>query len=270
LEEGDGQGVTLKKSRFIFAIALSAVALCLLSQVNSVAAAPAYQDEFTDSSLQSFWTFTNPLGTGSYSLTANSGYLRITAPTGVGLSKTSNFNAPRMLQPVTGDFVATTSVSGVFSQTGFRGGLLVWKDTNNYFRLEKYGSNQVLMYGYINGVETYQTGTLPSNYTPLYLKLDRTGTTLNGYWSSDGTTWNLVKQYTVFNPADSLQTGLFTINVGSTVFSADFDYFHVTPASTLSVLPETPLGVVAVVGTMFGAFAVFSYRKAHPKAIVKL
>jgi regulation of enolase protein 1 (concanavalin A-like superfamily) len=270
LEEGDRQGITMKKKTFIFTIALSVVALCLLSQISSAAAAPAYQDEFTSSNLQTFWTFTNPLGTGSYSLTAHSGYLRITAPTGVGLSKTSNFNAPRMLQPVTGDFVATTSVSGDFSQAGFRGGMLLFKDTNNYFRLEKYGSNQVLMYGYINGAETYIASTLPSNYSPLYLELERTGTTLRGYWSSDGATWNLVKQYTVFNGADTLQIGLFTINVGTSTFSADFDYFHITPASILSVLPENPLGVAAVIGSMFGAFAVYTYRKAHPKTIMKL
>lgn len=248
-----------RQSPIVLSLLLS-VTLLLFYSVSFASAAPGYSDEFSSSTLQSFWTFTDPLGTSSYSLTANPGYLRITSPTGNGFSGTSNYNAPRVLQPVTGDFVATTSVSGTFSESGFRGGLLIYETNNDYFRLEKYGSNQVLMYGYIGGSPTYQAASTSSPDNPLYLKLERTGTTLAGYWSSDGVSWNLVKQYTTnFASADSLEIGLFTISVGSTSFSADFAWFHITPEG-LSVLPESPLGVLALPAAVLAAYAVYRLK----------
>ncbi len=254
----------MKQSKLLFAAVTLVVALFLTSQISIVSAAPAYQDEFTSSSLQSFWTFVNPAGGGSYSLTANSGYLQITSPTGVGLSKTSNFNAPRVMQPVTGDFVVTTSVSGTFSQAGFRAGLLVYKNNDNYMRFEKYGTNQVLMYGYLNGAETYQTLSLPSSINPLYLKIEKTGSTITSYWSQNGISWTQVKQYTNFNTVDPLEVGLFVINVGTVSFSADFDYFHVTP-SNFSVLPESPLGAIVLPVAVIAAFAVYRLKPLSGK-----
>jgi len=239
-------------------------ALVFAYGISFVAANPGYQDEFADSSLLPFWSFVNPAGTSSYSLTDHSGWCRITAPTGVALATTSNFNAPRLLQPVTGDFLATTCVSGSFSQAGFRAGLLVWKDTSNYMRLEKWGANQALMYGRIAGVETYQPVSLSSNYNPLYLKLEKVGTTLSGYWSQDGITWNLIRQFTSFNAADPVEVGIFVINVGSTPFSADFDYFRITPFGVF-VLPESPLGTLLIPIAMGGAFAVYKLKPLSRK-----
>lgn len=242
----------MKRSRITIIIVLT-IALCLSSLTGLAKADPAYQDEFTESTLMPFWTFVNDLGTSSYSLTAHDDWLRITSPTGNGLSQTSNFNAPRVLQSVSGDFTATTCVSGSFTQAGFRAGLLVWKDINNYFRVEKYGSNQVLMYGYIAGTETYTSMSAPGLQ---YLKIVKTGTGIEGFWSQDGSSWNSVHQYNL-NVADPFEVGLFVINVGSVPFSADFDYFMVVPAF---VLPEYPLGVCIPL-LMVGAFVFYKVIK---------
>ncbi|MCW4017590.1 MAG: DUF1349 domain-containing protein [Candidatus Bathyarchaeota archaeon] len=233
----------------------------LAASISFAGASPGYIDEFTESTLLPFWTFVDPTGNSSYSLTANAGWLRITAPTGVALAPTSNYNASRVLQSVTSDFVATTCVTGSFTQSGFRGGILVWKDTSNYMRLEKWGTNQVLMYGVLDGTVTYQAGTLPSTYNPLHLKLERSGTTLRGYWSENGTdgSWTLIKQFTSFTAGDSVEIGLFVINVGSTPFSADFDFFKIVPGS-LFVVPEYPLGTIAIPIAMGAAVIIYKKR----------
>jgi regulation of enolase protein 1 (concanavalin A-like superfamily) len=232
--------------------------LLSLTTISCVFASVGYNDDFTSTSLNSYWT-TAGTPAATFNTTANPGYLRITCPTGPALSPTSNFDAPRILQPVTGDFEATTLVGGDFTESGFRGGLLVWKDTNNYMRFEKWGTNQVLMYGVLDGTITYKQGTLPANYNPLYLKLEKSGTTLTSLWSTDGIAWNTLQSST-FNAADPVEVGLFAINVGSVPFNADFDYFHITPGSMFE-LPEYSIGLLAVPLAMIAGFVVFRNRQ---------
>jgi regulation of enolase protein 1 (concanavalin A-like superfamily) len=252
-----------RSSIFLSVIALSI--LVIACSISCAAANPGYIDSFVNPNLLNFWTFVNPAGTSTYSLSANVGWLRITAPTGVALAPTSNYNAPRVLQNVTGNFVATTCVNGSFTETGDRAGILLWKDNNNYMRLEKWGTNQVLMYGVLGGVVTSQSGSLPSSYNPLYLKLEKTGTTIAGYWSQTGVdgSWNLIKQFT-YTAVDPVQVGLFAINVGTVPFSADFDYFNIAPGN-IFVLPEYPIGTLAIPVAMIGAF-VISKRRSKNKA----
>ncbi|MCW4023766.1 MAG: DUF1349 domain-containing protein [Candidatus Bathyarchaeota archaeon] len=244
------------KSRLVLALLLAA--FLSFTTFSCVFADVGYNDDFTSTNLNSFWT-TAGSTSAVFNLTANPGYLIITAPTGVALAPTSNYDAPRILQPVTGNFEATTCVSGDFSQSGFRGGLLIWKDTDNYMRLEKWGTNQVLMYGVLDGTVSYQQGTLPDSYNPLYLKLEKSGTTITGSWSSNGIAWNTVKSYT-FNAADPVQIGLFAINVGSTTFNAEFDYFHIVPGEIFE-LPEYSIGLLAVPLAMMAGFVVFRSRQ---------
>jgi regulation of enolase protein 1 (concanavalin A-like superfamily) len=244
------------KSRLVLALLLTA--FLSFTTFSCVFADAGYNDDFTSTTLNSFWT-TAGTSSATFDLTTTPGYLRITSPTGPALSPTSNYDAPRILQPVTGNFEATTCVSGGFTQSGFRGGLLIWKDTNNYMRLEKWGTNQVLMYGVLDGVVSYQQGTLSSNYNPLYLKLEKSGTTLTGSWSSDGIAWNTVKSYT-FNAADPVEVGLFVINVGTASFSADFDYFHIVPGEIFE-LPEYSIGLLAVPLAMMAGFIVFRNKQ---------
>ncbi|MCW4010990.1 MAG: DUF1349 domain-containing protein [Candidatus Bathyarchaeota archaeon] len=248
-----------KRLGVVFTVATLSI-LILAYGATFAAANVGYVDEFTDSSLGSFWTFVDPLGTSSYSLTAHSGWLRITAPVGAALAPTSNYNAPRVLQSVTGSFVATTYVNGNFSEDGFRAGLLLWNNTNNYMRVEKWGANKVLMYGVIGGTVRSQQANLPSSSDSLYLKLEKSGTTISGSWSQNGATWNLIAQYTNFNAADPVQVGLFALTVGSTNFSPDFDYFHINPGN-IFVVPEYPLlGTMAIPIAMGAAFIIHRRR----------
>lgn len=251
------------KSKLALITTATVMIICLVSQVAQVSAAAAYQDEFSTTTLQSYWTFANPAGTGSYSLTAHSGYLRITAVQNSKLSITSgsNTNAPRMLQSVTGSFSATTYVTSTgFTSANYRAGLVLWKDQNNFIRLEKYGSTQVLLYTIIEGVEAYQTASITSSNN-LYLKLDKSGTTITGYYSTNGASWITIKSYT-YTAANPLQIGLFVINADATSssFSVDFDYFRVTPYSTVTVLPEYPVGILGASAAIVVAWVFFKVK----------
>jgi regulation of enolase protein 1 (concanavalin A-like superfamily) len=249
------------RKRFLIVLSvLLALTLTVSYGASFAAAAPAYNDEFTTTSLQPFWEWVNPT-TSSYSLTDHAGWLRITAPTGVAL--VANKNAPRLLQNVTGGFVATTCVNGSFTQSGYRAGLLLWKDAQNFIRLEKMGSNQILFYGYIAGHEDYVTISATAANL-VYLKLEKSGSTITASWSTDDITWHPASRQLTFASADPLEVGVFVINVGSgsTPFSADFDYFHITPAGVF-VLPEYPLGTLAIPVAIGCAFFIHKRRSTH-------
>lgn len=201
---------TLVKGKFAVIIATAILILCVTSQIALASAVAGYQDEFNLTTLQSGWTFTNPNG-GSYSLSANAGFLTITAAQNsrMGTSTTSNLNAPRMLQPVTGDFEAVTHVTGSFS-TNYRGGILLWKDSSNFIAVENYGDNKAMIYtGATDGNQQTPAFTATNN---LYLRMVKSGATVTGYYGTDGNTWTLIGSYP-FSSADPVQIGLFTFNV---------------------------------------------------------
>jgi hypothetical protein len=61
---------------------------------------------------------------------------------------------------------------------------------------------------------------------PSWLKLVRSGTTYNGYYSTDGTTWNLVGSVTVPSAAATQDVGVFAVSHASgTTGEVDFDQF---------------------------------------------
>ena len=102
-----------------------------------------FSDEFADSSLAPRWDWVDLLGDGSHDLTEEPGYLSTGVPTsttwheGHDLFWLANFNAPRLLQPVRGDFQIETKVR-VDPQDDYQAaGLLVWQDTWHYVRLER-------------------------------------------------------------------------------------------------------------------------------------
>lgn len=110
-----------------------------------------------------------------------------------------------------------------------------------------------------NEVATPRANTPSSNN--LYLKLQKDGTTITASYSTDDLSWTPFGSYT-FSLADPLQIGLFAINADSSAssFSADFNYFHITPSSLLSVLPEYPVGVFGAAAAIAGAYVFFKAK----------
>lgn len=117
-------------------------------------------------------------------------------------------NGPRVLGETEGDFVAQVLVAGDLrpgSQAvkelpvAFQGaGLLVWKDQENFLRLERtvlvtienhHLQNQVLLEASKdNAVAGQRAIDVPAG--PLYLRLERRGNVLRCSYSRDGKTWN--------------------------------------------------------------------------------
>lgn len=251
------------------AVAIITITLCIITLayiIAPAAASPGFNDEFSTATLNSNWTAVDPTGTNPFSLTSHSGWLRITTTSGpeYNLARTT-MTSPRILQTVTGDFEITTEVSANFAQATIAAGLLVWKDSSNFWRVERWydptdHGQAVHTAGNYHGAWTngaYQT--LPTNQDPTYLKITRVGTTLTGYWSIDGSTWTQFAQ-TTFDAADPVSVGLSVINVGGGTFNADFNFFHIIP-NDISVLPEAPYALVFPVAITI-AFVV--YRK-HPQ-----
>ena len=234
------------KKRLLVTIAMLLMSTFVLAYgINLAAASTGYIDEFNSTTLSGFWTTSGNAG-ATYDLTSNPGFLRITSPAGCDLGGSNN-DAPRILQQVTGDFIAFTLVSGAFdsSHAGVHAGLLVYVDDNHFMRVERRDTGIVQMGGENGGSFVYAQQAVGS-MNPTYLELAKAGTTISGYWSSDGSIWNLFGQFTFSSP-DPVNVGLFVINQNTGVpsFYADFDYFHITPGSTyVNPLPEYPLGTI--------------------------
>jgi regulation of enolase protein 1 (concanavalin A-like superfamily) len=90
----------------------------------------------------------DPDGDCRFDLDRARGLLKIAVPGTAHIlsAELGRMNAPRLLRPVRGDFVASAKVAGVFAPTGrsttkeyppYHGaGLLLWQDERNYVRLE--------------------------------------------------------------------------------------------------------------------------------------
>lgn len=203
-------------------------------------------DNFNSKVLSSRWTIVDPDGGSTFDLTAHRGWLRITttSPPGRDLIGTSFVNAPRIVQSVSSDFTIKTKVSSVMDENDEGAGIVVWKDSSNYLRLERMSRTigysvepQIVFIGTINGAWSMPSPQqsspggiihLPSNSNPTYLKLTRSGNIFSGYYSTDGINWNHVADI-VLAVNDPVHVGLDIINVyHSGTFFADFDYFNRT------------------------------------------
>jgi regulation of enolase protein 1 (concanavalin A-like superfamily) len=154
---------------------------------------------------------------------------------------TGKLNAPRVLRPVEGDFVATVKVGGDFQPGGkstnpksvpYNGaGILIWSDSDNFIRLERatmLRSGKISTFvafeeregGYPGAVhnERFQEG-------PCYLRLERKGSRIHGASSADGKNWKRLKPIDTIWPA-KLKVGVLAISSSAMPFTATFEDFH--------------------------------------------
>jgi len=122
-----------------------------------------------------------------------------------------SMNGPRVLQPISGDFVLQVRVDGEFqpgdesteqARTGYTGaGLVVFADEKNYVRIERatLHSSGDVEHPYTNfeirvnaEVQRFgSTGDLPTvDGKPTWLRLERVGNQMLGSMSQDGVHWN--------------------------------------------------------------------------------
>jgi hypothetical protein len=155
-----------------------------------------FSDTFTGPTLNPGWTLESPNPDSSYQMTGSS--LNLTASWNAGgsdLYSGSNYNAPRLLQPVdpSADWIIETGFA--FSPTDdYQGVGLLLATTNGVFpgvssfnRISEWayypngGGSVIRSVGAYAG---YGGGTS-------YLRVQKAGTNYTGWWSADGINWTL-------------------------------------------------------------------------------
>jgi regulation of enolase protein 1 (concanavalin A-like superfamily) len=155
---------------------------------------------------------------------------------------TTTLNAPRVLTPVTGDFVLTLKVAGEFKANGkttnpnpkgaaYNGaGILVWSDSDNFIRLERGAfmrAGKVVTTVAFEEREGGYRGAVHNETSKggdCYLKMERKESRISGAISYDGTKWTNLKPIDTVWPA-ALKVGVLAINTSSEPFNPSFEEY---------------------------------------------
>ena len=200
-------------------------------------------DDFNSYTLDNKWMFIDPSGGSTADLSSASGFLRMatTSPPYRDLYSPINFNAPRLMLTTGGNFTIETSLNATTVQEWESAGLLVWKDSSNFLRLDRAcgasNSQRIVFIMSKNGSWDPTDVLLQSALNPTFLKIERTGEKFSGYYSNNGLDWTLVGEKTL-PVADPLDVGLDVVNVYHVgTFFADFDYFRMNSQSQPNPTP---------------------------------
>lgn len=126
-----------------------------------------------------------------------------------------------------GGFAASGNPAGGFTrgvQPWSKAGIMIKASTapgSAYAALLVTGSNGVRMQWDFTGDTAGLAGAVSAS-SPRWLRLVRTGDTVTGYDSSDGTHWNLVNRVTLSGFPSAAQAGLFATSPGHTVTRTSF------------------------------------------------
>jgi hypothetical protein len=189
-----------------------------------------FQDEFNGATLNLVWRWEDPRGFGQWS--ANQGYLAMNVASGVDLWHGANYDAPRLLQHITGDFAIRTRMP-ITPQLREHGGLIVWKDRGAFVRLEKtsgphaFAGDVRFERHFPGGYQLVGRGAGLAKVKQLYLRLERKGNTFSGFASEDGITW-LSCGHTVCPMVDPVEVGMHALCPGGIPPTVTrFDYFDI-------------------------------------------
>jgi DNA-binding SARP family transcriptional activator len=178
--------------------------------------------ELFTASLSPDWSWHDPYDDCAYRVQDG---IRISAANGREL-KDLNLSAPRILRPgpplrrvpaqrvdAPGDFAIQTIVGPVSPERPAIGGLLLWKDRQNFLRLDigTCGRHEIRFQGCVrNNDVIIGRGRLLSER--IFLRLERLGRRVNALCSADGEKWFTVGQVE-FPVADPLEVGLHAIGM---------------------------------------------------------
>jgi len=147
------------------------------------------------------------------------------------------YNAPRVIRDVEGDFLATVKVEGTFQPGGtstnaktvpFNGaGLVVWNDAENYIRLERAAilrGGKVTTYAMLEELEGGHQGASHSGPLPpgtAYLRIERRGGRIVAGISPDGAQWKTLRPIDVSYPP-KLKVGVAAVNSSTLPMTVKF------------------------------------------------
>ena len=157
-----------------------------------------------------------------------------------------NMEAPRMVQPVSGDFALEIKMTSSQQQKE-HGGILVWKDESRFVRLDKTSSlhafrGDIRFETHVN--RRYRAiGRGRQQSVMNFLRLERTGHHFQAFCSTDGQNWQTCGNATVVM-RDPVMVGMHALcpgNIPPTI--TRFDYFKIirpAAATTLGLASSMP------------------------------
>jgi len=187
------------------------------------------------------WTWEDPSGASTYDFDNPEHYLHIYSPGAVDedLNPNNNTNAPRLLQPVDGDFSIETQIDFLQQPATFQGAaILIWQSQSKFIRLEisawdnKYYGVNFVYYdlsdpkGNFHDLGSKLLATPPT----VKLRLERRGAVFSAAWQQGTGAWNTIdKMYTM--TAGPVEAGLVLMNsailhLKQRPAEALFYYFH--------------------------------------------
>jgi regulation of enolase protein 1 (concanavalin A-like superfamily) len=194
----------------------------------------AFEDDF-QGELDPRWSWTDPNDDAPYSLTARVGFLRIIAPDGNDLGAATNYDAPRLLLPRSGDFIVETALE-FDPQIHYQGaGLLVWQDEDTFLRLE-YGfgglggeaKNVVFCLQESGALSLVTSFDLPGITSSIGLRIKRDGDEFTAWYRQQGRGWTEMGS-TGIAMAPTVEVGIAQVNQYTTLeIPADFDSFNIS------------------------------------------
>jgi len=145
-----------------------------------------------------------------------------------------NLSAPRLLRPVSGDFAAQTVCVPALDDRPAIGGILLWKDQQNYLRIDQgtRGRYEINFSGCIDNKDLiigrgrlHPAGMDSTGEPPVprvFLRLERNGSRVNALCSADGAEWFTVGG--VDFPVEApVEVGLHAIgNIDRTIYHGAF------------------------------------------------
>ena len=189
-----------------------------------------FMDEFDQMGMDDAWEWEDPRGHGQW--TEHQGYLQMNVDSGVDLWHGANYDAPRLIQPIQGNFTIETRMP-VTSQLREHGGLLVWKGPWAFLRLEKtsgahpFRGDVRFERHFSGGYRLIGRGAGLQRTKHLYLRLERDGNRFRGFASGDGVKWMSTGE-TISGMTGTVMVGLHALCPGNIPpTSTRFDYFAI-------------------------------------------
>ncbi|MEN6624688.1 MAG: DUF1349 domain-containing protein [Candidatus Sumerlaeia bacterium] len=204
-------------------------------------------DDFSQASLNPFWTFVNPLGDGSYALTGTQ--LTISVPLGTSHDVWSTgIDAPRVMQAADdGDFGVEVKFESAPSAKYQMQGILVEQDATHHLRFDFY-SDGTRLYAYAAYItDTAATTRILKTIAasnPIWLHVTRSGEDWLMEYSADGANWSSAGLFTQAFTMTSI--GPFAGNFSGPAYTAAIDYFFNDAAP---IVPEDGPGLSLTVNT---------------------
>lgn len=229
------------------AVAPSAPAELTPAQVDAVKADQEPHDsspiiaeaKFQPGGIPDGWEWIDPKDDANRDLGVRPGYLRISASTGNDLFPDSNYDAPRLLHAVAGDFELETRLKCDPRQVYQGAGLLVGADTDAFLRLER-GFGGVGGAGSRIGFSNCKGGVFSSVATvrqaddtasEIELMIRRRGSQFTAFWREPGQDWKSIGT-TKLDLPDQIKAGVIVcVEHRAPPFNADFALIRITASN---------------------------------------